>query len=409
MPDPSEWHASLSKAQVSLAQGQSTQLILNVSTGCGCQEGSVATIRVTGQSVNAPDIMDYVDTHTTRGPEVGVVELEFPDMLLFSELRAGQELSFNLTVKNPQHSKQAYKLSHTYKPADWRLSYSNSKFEVETLSKIDIDIFLKLPDENNPGKYKLGFKVESVYDPYVQDTVELELALLPELAIKKITPAISNPKAGEKVNFQIILENLGPATARMVQVNLYDHLDMSINHLIGQQTVEKILGNTETTLSFNWTASKVQIFNITAHADPENLIEEVGNRYFNNIKTIKLTVVLAKPNGSDDGKKNNDGATNSDIQQLLSEPISIFLIVLCVVIFVILILIFLFRSRRRRFEDEKTAKKIPLGRGSSGRVSNRSRNSDGLHHQKKGNYQKRYRSKKAKKIQLRESKRKRNN
>jgi uncharacterized membrane protein len=351
-PDPKEWDAYLNKNQVSLNPLESAQIILNVSTGCGCQIDTVATIRVTGQSVNSPSKSVYIDTFTTRGPEIGDVELELTDYSIFSDLIAGQEVSFRLEVFNPQQTKHTYKLRATNKPNGWQLLYSDGEFFVNGISKVTLDIFLTLPLNNNPGEYKIKFIVESTLDPYINDDLTIEIPLLPELSVKTIDISVQEPIVNEKLTFNVDVENLGPAIARNIQVNYYDHEDRSIGHLIGQDTIVELSGNSETRLNFSWTPKTIGEYNITIHVDPENIISEVGNRYFNNLEKFILTVHPKK-----EDKDNEGNGAGFEMMWVL--------LVVAAVVVVLIIIFFMFR-RSNNFLDEKTAKKIPLNSRSVG-------------------------------------------
>ena len=75
-PDVREWYANLDKTQLTLLVGETGIVILTVDSSCGCQEGTVATVRVLGQSINEPTVTAYADTFTTRGPEIREDALE---------------------------------------------------------------------------------------------------------------------------------------------------------------------------------------------------------------------------------------------------------------------------------------------------------------------------------------------
>jgi hypothetical protein len=216
-------------------------------------------------------------------------------------------------------------------------------------------VFLRLPDINNPGEYKIEFRVESSLDPYIYENLEIPISLLPELSVKTITKSVKDPILNEKLTFELTVENLGPAVARNIQVNYYDSEDRSIGHLIGQNTIVELKGNSETKLNFSWTPKTVGQYNITVHVDPENIISEVGNRYFNNLD--KVTFIAKKKvevkNGDEDGD---------------SDPLELgFVLMIAVIVIVVILIIIFFLYHRsdnsmdeKEKKDEKTAKKIPL-------------------------------------------------
>jgi archaellum component FlaG (FlaF/FlaG flagellin family) len=364
-PDSNEWEAYLNKNWISLAPGSATNVILNVSTGCGCQINTIATIRITGESVNDPGVMTYIDTFTTRGPEQGKVKLEVKDFQVFSELEAGQQVNFKLVVKNPQASKQSFRIKNIRNTGDWQLIFSSSNFEVEALDKMEFDVFFTIPKLNNPHTYELGFRIISNYDPLITDSITIPISLLPELRIGSITPSVKDPVIKERVYFNVIVENIGPAIARSIKIHIYDHINHTIDHLIWQNTIEQLNGSSKVSLNFSWTPAKPGNYNFTAYVDPSNYIEETSNRYANNILVKELKVIEEKPEIPDDTEDSDTPIEMGFIQWS------------GVVVFIVVVLIFLFLYHRRReknpSEFERTAKKLPVDnkKGNYGRVSPR--------------------------------------
>ncbi len=349
-PDPQEWSAFLNKEQVTLNPGDNQVVILNVSTFCGCQLDTTATIRVTGRSVNEPAVTGFVDIYTTRGPEEGAVELEKPNMSLFSDLEAGQDLDFTLKVVNLNPNQQSFKIVNPSKPQDWVVEFNENSFKVSAFSTFDFPVFTKIPEKIVPGNVMFVFKVQSLYDPYIKDSLDFTFALLPELAVKNIKLMDTEAVVGNKLKLQVTISNLGPALASSFIFEVYEAADLSSVHLITQINVDMLWGSEELVRNISWTPVEARLYNITVLVNPGFTIEEVGNRYGNNLKTTGFTILSETSNGNDNGNGSNGG------------PQGILIFSIFVVIVVLVLLYFIFQRQRANDESEKTAKKIPLKR-----------------------------------------------
>jgi hypothetical protein len=370
-PDPKEWSAFLNKGQVTLNPGAKTQVILNVSTGCGCQLHTVATIRVFGESVLSPSHSSYIDTFTTRGPEQDRVELEKPGNLVFSDLKADSDLNFTLGVVNPSSNPQKFTIRNTKKPKGWTLDYNTEAFEVAQLSNYNFKVQTKIPAKNEPGEYKFDFTIKSLYDPYVHDSVEFEMTLLPELAIKKLEFSNPEPVPGEQLIIQVTIKNFGPALARDFAVNLYDYSEPKIEFLVGQGKIDLLYGNDKFVQNFTWLPNKEGNYNLTALVNPSYDIDEVGNRFGNNLET-KSILVKSKSNNDNGGHPNNGDDERTEVFDSLSST-TLYSIIAIVIVLSVVVLYFISSRLRGSNSSERTAKKIPLSRqksrGSSGRTA----------------------------------------
>jgi hypothetical protein len=361
-PDVREWSAVLDKTQVTVPPGVSAMVVLTVVSSCGCQEGTVATIRVNGRSITEPSISGFLDTYTTRGPSLDgdLLEVELADVSVFMDLQAGKSITFELNIYNLQSIEQSYIVSTFYRPVGWKLDYLRTSFIVGGKAKYTMDVELTLPIQNEPGDYKIIFDIESDWDSNIEDGLEIPLKLLPELAVEAIKLVGDNVYPGENVTVQVIIKNLGQAIARGFKVNLYNTTniqDQPEDHIIGSVVFPSIGAGAEQVLNFTWRPDAVGEENLTAHVNPNSAIPEFSNRYGNNILTKKVAV--HEPGSNDPGDKDDD--SGSGIGYLIPT------ISLIIVIIIILFLIYYAKHRSSGGgSSTRTARKIPLdqrGRG----------------------------------------------
>ena len=357
-PDINEWHANLNRDSVTLNPGDTETLVLTVESGCGCQEGTIATVRVTAQSGNEPTIIAYLDTFTTRGYVVGrLVDFDIADVSVFFELVAGQNLTYELAIYNFQTVSQSYKLINDLKPDGWVLEYDQESIEVNANSKKRVKIHTKIPEENEPGKYSFAFKIKSDRDPTIHDYLWVNLTLNPELAVEKIVPSTVMPKPNESVYLMVNISNLGPAVGRSFKVHLYDGEFNSNNlneNLINFTTITELYGGEETTLNFTWYPESTGLYNISVYVNPYSSPAEAFNRYGNNILKEPITIQEFIP------PKNPKKKGDDDKWLYYQIAIGVSVITLLVVI----LIMYIFRNSAST-SDERTALKIPLSRGLS--------------------------------------------
>lgn len=356
-PDATEWFVRLDRAQMTLLPGETVTIILSIATSCGCQEGTIATVRLTGQSSNEPSVILFVDTFTTRGPKEGdqLVDIEIENFMDLSEPRAGKPLTFSFKVYNYQSVSQSYNLINLEKPPDWTVEFNENIFNIDLKSKISIPITLSIPTKNNPNDYLFNFSVKSINDPTIIDFIDVILTLQPELAITEIKSLNATPTAGESLSIEVTFSNIGPAVARDFVLNLYNSSERTKDKLIYQTTIPELYGDTEMKINFTWLPMVAKVYNITGILNPDFTIPEMSNRYGNNIITSKITVQQPEPpdipNGGDDSNGTGDNYMAAGI------GVTIFIII-------ILVLIYYFTHRTGSAKgEEKTAKKIPLSKG----------------------------------------------
>ena len=253
-PDVREWFAWLSRDQVTLNPGESAVVVLTVSTSCNCQEGSVATVRVSGESGNDPGISAHVDTYTTRGIKEGdiLVELDIEDVSVFFELTAGQHIAFSLEVYNYQSIPQTYTLTNTDGPDGWVLKFAQESFEVSAKSKYVVLVQTTIPLRNEPGEYIFSFNVQSDNDPNIIAFTDVPIILLPELTVEEIKSIPLTPKPGEYIDLQVIIRNQGQAVARSIVLNLYNGTEHSEEYMINTTVIPELYGSKEVTYNFTW-------------------------------------------------------------------------------------------------------------------------------------------------------------
>ncbi len=364
-PDIREWSVKLNKESITLNPSDTGTIILTVESSCSCQDGTIATVRVTGESINEPTVTDYVDTYTTRGPEENeiLVELDIEDVSVFFDLHPGQILSFSMVVYNYQSVSQSYTITNTKQPIGWDIKFVQEIFEVPQNSKTSIGVQTSIPIKNEPGDYVFSFRIISNYDSTIFASKSVTITLLPELTVDAITPSESEPTLGNSIELEITIKNLGQAVARDFVVNLYDSIERTPEHLINTTKVKELFGEDEITHTFTWLGDDLGPYNLTVHVDPNDLIDEVGNRIGNNIKTRTITVKKPIQQKPEDGNDNS-----SDVMSKYLLPITLFIIIiLCSLIFII----YFFRRFRGSKNYGKSAKKIPLShsfsRGGSGK------------------------------------------
>ncbi|WP_455391830.1 CARDB domain-containing protein [[Eubacterium] cellulosolvens] len=351
-PDINEWHTRLDKDLVNLGAGQSEIVILTVETGCGCQDGTTATVRIAGESSNEPSMTAYVDTYTIRGPVIGeqLVDFDIEDVSVFFSLTAGQDLTFNLVVYNLQTVSQSYYIINTIKPLDWVLEYNQAPFEVAKNSKKVIPIHTGIPLKNEPGEYMFRFDVRSDRDPTISGSTQVPIALLPELTVDEINVTPREPYLNNPVALRITIKNLGQAVARNFVLNLYNTtvnvLDLGRN-LINSTKIKELYGNETVVVNFTWFPQELKAYNITLFVNPGNPIPEFSNRYGNNLKTKKITV-QEQPQDKPVGDGDRDGSSWLGVGIL--------------VIIILLVVFFMKKSRKFSHNDVRTAQKIPLSR-----------------------------------------------
>ena len=356
-PDINDWFVRLEPDQVTLQPGEATEVILRVTTTCTCQEGSTANIRVTAESGNEPSKVGDVYTFTTRGPVVGEqqVKIELESVSVFFELSAGQNLSYNLVVANLQTVTQSYVLSNIHKPTGWPLDFLRDSFEVPQKSKKIIKIHTRIPEENEPGDVLFRFDVKSDRDPTISDSVQIPLALLPELSVEKFTVLTETPLVGESIVLQIEVKNLGTAIARNIDVNLYNGTSFEPQFVINSDMIPELKGNESVILNFSTTLRGTGDYNITVFIDPDGWIEEVFNRLGNNLLIKKITVnskpPIKPPNNGSNGKSEG-----------LSDYLLPIMGTVVGLVVVLIIIYFLFHRARSKKENEQMAHKIPLTR-----------------------------------------------
>jgi hypothetical protein len=363
-PDIKEWNVHLDKDSVTLNPGESEVVVLTVETGCGCQDGTTATIRVTAQSINEPSMSKYVDTYTTRGPNLGeqLVRISIEDVSVFVVLTAGQEITFGLRVDNYQSVPQSYFITNTGKPAGWPIEFSTEPFEVGQNSKSSIKVHTKIPTENEPGIYTFSFNVRSDRDPTLSNSTKVPIGLYPELAVEKLQLSKTTPNVSEPTTLQVSISNLGQAVARNFVLTLYNGTQLIPKYLINSTRVTELYGNDSTIVEFTWVPSYSGVQNLTLYVNPNSIIKEAFNRYGNNLLTKEITV--QKP-VIDDPSKNGDDNDQSGES-------NIYLVAVIIIIIVILIVIFIIKPRTSSLKASgRTAQKIPLSRGSGGRTTKR--------------------------------------
>ena len=355
-PDASEWYVRLDREQMTLLPGESVTIILSIATACNCQEGTIATVRLTGQSSNEPSVILSVDTYTTRGPKEGdqLVDIEIENFMDLSEPHAGKPLTFSLKVYNYQSVSQSYNLINLGKPPDWTVEFDENIFNIELKSKVSIPITLNIPAKNNPNDYLFNFSVKSINDPTIIDFIDVIITLQPELALTEIKSLNATPTAGEPLAIEVTFSNIGPAVARNFVLKLYNSSGRTQDSLIYQTTIPELYGETKMMMNFTWLPMVAKVYNITGILNPDFIIPEMSNRYGNNIITSKIMVQEPeKPNIPKDG---DDGAKTADNYMVAGIGITIFILI-------ILVLIYFFTHRTGSAKDEeRTAKKIPLSR-----------------------------------------------
>ena len=352
-PDVREWYINLDKTQLTLLAGETGIVILTVDSSCGCQEGTVATVRVSGKSINEPTVTAYADTFTTRGPEImeDALEIELNNTSVFLDLQAGQKLAFKLVIYNLQSNQNSYFITTYSKPAGWSVEYNQESVVVDSNSRVLFEVVLGLPEENEPGDFTLGFNIKSNRDPKIRDSLEIPLKLLPELSVESISAVGTEIYPDELVTLQVTLKNLGPAIARGFVVNLYNTSDIQVEpetHLITTLKFPSLAGGAEQVLNFSWYPNALGEKNITVFVNPDWSIEEFSNRYGNNILTKKI--VVKSPDTSTD--ENDDADPDSNLGIMSAGLVAI--------IIIIILLVYFFKRGRNSNNEVRTAHKVPL-------------------------------------------------
>lgn len=364
-PDPKEWDAFLNHEQVSLNPSNSRKVILNVSTDCGCQIETKATIKVTGYSANNPSLVKSIETYTTRGPDVDYVRLEGPKMSKFADLVAGQKLNFTLKVVNPSSNPQSFKITNQAKPVDWKIEFNEDPFKVGPFSTYNFNVKTQLPIKILPKEYSFQFLVQSTYDPHVKDMLEIKFALLPELLIRKIKLSDKEPIVDEQIKVIVTIANEGPALANDVEFEVFEQFGSGSEILLNKIIIDTFSGSTEQIQNVTWTPSLEGLYNLTAHVDRKKQIQEEGNSEFNNFKIKGFKIY---PNSSSENGKNGENGNSKEekdiIEGIFSSENMIYLII-CIVTVLIILFYFIFHRLKKSKNAEKTAKKIPLNRQSS--------------------------------------------
>jgi hypothetical protein len=304
-PDPEEWTYSLDKTLFVLEPAHSQVVKLTVESGCTCQEGCIAEITVTVESLSNNNLIKSLEFFTTRGkgqPPVGdpgiSIDIDYDPASTVLSLISDNIIPVRIT--NTQNTADNVNVFIASSPENWLVTLTPEGFKISANSKKTIALTINIPIGTPAGTHKITINAQSQDSPSIHDQASIKIPVKGDVIVDDLKFSRNGLNVDEKVKITVTIENIGLAAVDNITLALYDDINQTKADELKRFYIELIPANAKKTINYSWVPENEGDGNIVLLLDPDHTLDELHGENNRRVEPITVEPALDKSEGDPD-------------------------------------------------------------------------------------------------------------